>query len=180
MKLRHLIIAFIISPFLLQGLCHKEDIKQACTEVVSWDGSAKDGFYQSVLQDSHFRDLYFKTQDVPVDICPDAEIQAFFRVTSVSGEFIHNVNRIEGKIVWGDQDEKVVLEFSDTEHAYIGTIEHINLKPYFDEHTTADGAAVIEVRFFWYNLSIGSEQNDLKYVTDNVTAMNVMVQYVRL
>jgi hypothetical protein len=177
--MKNVIFVILISPFLMQGLCNKEDVKQACTDVMTWDGSAKDGFYQSVLQDSHFRDLYFKTLDVPLDICPDAEIQAFFRVTSVSGEFIHNVNRIEGKIVWGDQEEKVVLDFSDTEHAYIGSIEHINLNPYFDEHPTTDGSAMIDVQFFWYNLSVGSEQNDLKYVTDNVIDMNVQVQYVR-
>ncbi|MGB3077732.1 MAG: hypothetical protein WBB31_01545 [Saprospiraceae bacterium] len=180
MKFRHLFIALIISPFLLQGLCNKEDAKLTCTEVVTWDGSAKDGFYQSVLQDSHFRDLYFEVRAVPTDICPDTEIRAFFKVTSAGPEFIHNVNRIEGKIIWGDQEEKVKLEFSSVqEYAYIGTIESIDLKPYFDAHPTADGTAVIAARFFWYNLSVGTEKNDLKYVTDNVVDMNVQVQYVR-
>lgn len=163
----------------MQGLCNKEDVKLACTDIATWDGSARDGFYQSILQDSHFRDLYFKAIDVPADICPDAEIQAFFSVPSVSGEFIHNINRIEGKIFWGDQEESVTLSFSDTEHAYVGTIERINLKPYFDEHPTANGSAIIEAHLFWYNLSVGSEQNDLKYVTDNVTDMKVSIQYVR-
>lgn len=163
----------------MQGVCNKEDVRQACTESVTWTGNGKEGFYVSSYHDSHFRELYFAAADVPEDICIDVELKATFKITPVNGAKIPNVSVIEGKITWGDQEKKIEIPFSDADHAYIATIEHIDLKPYFELHPTADGSGSIEAEFKWHDLSVGPEATDLQYVKDKVAGMDVQVDYVR-
>jgi len=179
MKLSNIIIAIALCPFLMQGLCNKENIRQACTEPVTWSGNGKEGFYKSTAHDSHFRELFFAAANTPEDICTDVELRATFKITTVSADKIPNVNLIEGIIVWGDQENKIEIPFSVADHAYIATIEHIDLKPYFDEHPTADGSGSIGAEFKWYDLSVGSEATDLQYVKDKVAGMDVQVEYVK-
>jgi hypothetical protein len=180
MKLRHLVIAMLLCPMLIQGLCNKEDVQQvACTEMVTWTGSGIDSFYKSTEHDSHFRELYFAAMNAPEDICTDVELTSSFKITSMNGEKIPNVILIEGKIVWGNQEKSVMLPYSDIDHAYIGSIGDIDLKPYFDEHPTPDGSGSIEAHFIWHNLSVGAEATDLQYVIDKVAAMDVQVEYIR-
>lgn len=179
MKLRYSIAAIILSPVFMQGLCNKEEVLQVCTEMITWSGSGIDGFYQSNAHDSHFREIYYAAGDAPEDICTNVELTATFMITPVSGIQIPNVNLIEGRVSWGDQEKTIALPFSDTLHVYMGTIENIDIKPYFDEHPTPDGSGYIDAEFIWYNLSVGSEETDLQYVTDNVSVMDIHVEYVK-
>jgi len=179
MKLRYIIAAIILSPVFIQGLCNKEEVSQGCSEMITWVGSGIDGFYQSHQHDSHFREIYYAVSNTPEDICIDVEIKATFRINSVSGIQIPNVNLIEGRVFWGDQEKTVELPFSDSQHAYVGIIEHIDIKPYFDEHPTPDGSGIIDAEFVWHNLSVGSEETDLQYVTDKVSVMDVQVEYIK-
>lgn len=180
MNLKLFIIAILLCPMLMQGLCNKEEPQQVvCTEMVTWTGSGLDSFYKSTEHDSHFRELYFAAENTPKDICTDVELTSIFKITTVSGVKIPNVNLIEGKVMWGNLEKSVMLPFSDVDHAYIGSIDHINLKQYFDENPTPDGTGYIDVHFIWHNLSVGNEETDLQYVIDNVAGMDVQIEYTR-
>jgi hypothetical protein len=179
MKLGKYWVAILFSPVLMQGLCNKEDVQSGCTEMVTWSENGKDGFYQSTAHDSHFRELYFKTEDGPSDICPEVQLTASFKISPVNGIKLPNVIQIEGKVLWGDEERVTLLSYSDSTQVYSGVIENIDIKPYYDEHPGTDGSGAVDVEFKWYDLSVGTEQNDLQYILDNISDMHTDIQYVR-
>ncbi len=180
MRFIHILTLLLLPLIIIQGTCSKDEEQQlSCTQSINWTGNGLDSFDHSILMDSHFRDLYYKAVPAPIDICPEALVKATFKCPSVNGDFVHNILTVSGIISWGDQKEMIELPFSDADHAYIGTIDSINLKPYFDAHPTPDGSGFIEVNFVLNNLSVGNEEVDKHYVNENVTSMNAVVDYVK-
>ncbi len=179
MKTRNTIFALLLTPFLMQGLCKKEDVKADCTEKVTFDGSALNGFDSSILLDSHFRDLYFKAIDLPIDICPDSSLKVTFKVDPLLASQITNVNQIEGVVSWGDQEKRMYLFYFGDEDIYKGTIDDIDVSDYFDAHPTTTGAANIETTFVFHNLSVGSESDDIDALKNRLSGLTVSIEYVK-